>query len=145
MGPLFFVVLNAGWGVRDALVEGKRGSFLSVIVHSVRNNIVPHTATPCCLISARADIAIPSMGVKYIRFQRMGSPNLCPNLPRNLLQRRKFGKGFYSTAPDALTGKICGMLPVHCTMYCVRSEVHTRSAVVRITRKHGLVQARGVR
>ena len=41
----FFVVLNAGLGNRDALVEGKRGSFMSVIVHSVHNNIVPHIAT----------------------------------------------------------------------------------------------------
>ena len=28
-GPLFFVVLNAGLGVRDALVVGKRGPFIS--------------------------------------------------------------------------------------------------------------------
>ena len=46
----FFVVLNAGLGVFDALVEGKKGSFIiSVIVHSVHNNIVPHVATPCGL------------------------------------------------------------------------------------------------
>jgi hypothetical protein len=49
LGPLFFVVLNAGLGVCDAFVEGKRGSFMSVIVHSVHNNIVPHIATPCDL------------------------------------------------------------------------------------------------
>jgi hypothetical protein len=28
LGPLFFVVLNAGLGVHDALVEGKMGSFI---------------------------------------------------------------------------------------------------------------------
>ena len=49
LGLLSFVVLNAGLGVCDALVEGKRGLFMSVIVHSVHNNIVPHSATPCCL------------------------------------------------------------------------------------------------
>ena len=49
LGPLFCVVLDAGLGVCDALVEGKRGSFMSVIVHSVHNNIVPHIATPCSL------------------------------------------------------------------------------------------------
>ena len=41
LGPLFFVC--------DALVEGKRGSFMSMIVHYVHNNIVPHIATPCYL------------------------------------------------------------------------------------------------
>ena len=34
-GTAVFVVLNAGLGVCDALVEGKMGSFMSVIVHSV--------------------------------------------------------------------------------------------------------------
>ena len=48
LGPLCFVVLDAGLGVCDALVE-RGGSFMSVIVHSVHNNIVPHIATPCCL------------------------------------------------------------------------------------------------
>ena len=48
LGPLFFVVLNGGLGVCDVLLEGKRGSVMSVIVHSVHNNIVPHIATPCC-------------------------------------------------------------------------------------------------
>ena len=48
-GPLFFVLLNAGFGFCDALVEGQGGSFMSVIVHSVHNSIVPHGATPCCL------------------------------------------------------------------------------------------------
>ena len=47
LGPLFFVVLSAGLGVCDALVEGKGGSFVSVIVHSVHNNIVPPIATAC--------------------------------------------------------------------------------------------------
>ena len=41
LGPLFFVVLNAGLGVCDALVEGKGG-----IVRSVHNNIAPRIATP---------------------------------------------------------------------------------------------------
>ena len=49
LGPLFFVVLNGGLGVCDALVEGKRDSFMSVIVHSAHNDILPHLATPCCL------------------------------------------------------------------------------------------------
>ena len=49
-GPLFFVVLNAGLGVCDTLVEGMRGSFTSVIVHSVHHNIVPHITTPCGLV-----------------------------------------------------------------------------------------------
>ena len=46
----FFVVLSAGLGVSDALVEGKGGgSFRSVMVHSVHRNIVPHIATRCGL------------------------------------------------------------------------------------------------
>ena len=46
LGPVFFfVVLNAGLGVCGALVEGKRGSLMSVIVHSVKSNIAPL----CCL------------------------------------------------------------------------------------------------
>ena len=49
LGPLFFVVLNAGLGVCNALVEGKRGSFMSVSVHSVHNTVVPRIATRCCL------------------------------------------------------------------------------------------------
>ena len=49
LGPLFFMVPNAGLGVCDALVEGKRGSFTSVSVHSVNNNVVPRIATRCCL------------------------------------------------------------------------------------------------
>ena len=46
LGPLFFVALIAGL-VCDTLVEGKRGSFMSVVVHYVHTNIVPHIATPC--------------------------------------------------------------------------------------------------
>ena len=46
LGPPFCVVLNAGLGVCDAPVEGKGGSFMSVMVHSVHNNIVPHVAPP---------------------------------------------------------------------------------------------------
>ena len=42
LGPLFVVVLKAGLGVCDALVEGRGGSFMSVIVHSVHHNTVPH-------------------------------------------------------------------------------------------------------
>ena len=49
LGPLFLLVLNAALGACDTLVEGTRGSFMSVIVHSVHYNIVPHIATPCCL------------------------------------------------------------------------------------------------
>ena len=41
--------LNGGLGVCDVLVEGKGGSVMSVIVHSVHNNAVPHVAIPCCL------------------------------------------------------------------------------------------------
>ena len=36
-------------GVCRAFVQGKRGSFMSVMVHSVHNNIVLHIGTPCCL------------------------------------------------------------------------------------------------
>ena len=46
---MFLAVLNARLGVCDAFVEGKRGSFMLMIVHSVHNNIVPHMATPFCL------------------------------------------------------------------------------------------------
>ena len=49
LGPLFFVVLDAGLGVCDAFVEGQRGSCMSASLRSVHNNIVPHIATPCCL------------------------------------------------------------------------------------------------
>ena len=42
LGPLFFVVLNTGFGVCDALVEGMRGSFMSVIVHSVPTHCTTH-------------------------------------------------------------------------------------------------------
>ena len=45
LGRLFFVVLNAGLGVCDAPVEGKRGSFVSVTVRSVQNNMY-HTWQP---------------------------------------------------------------------------------------------------
>ena len=44
LGPRFFVVLNAGLGVCDALVEGKGGSFMSVIVHFCSSQ---HCATRC--------------------------------------------------------------------------------------------------
>ena len=50
LGPLLFVVLNAGLGVCDAFVEGKGGSVMSVMVQSVHNNIVPHIAAPCGLL-----------------------------------------------------------------------------------------------
>ena len=66
-GRLFFVVLNAGSGICDAFVKGKRGSFMSVIKHSVQNYMVPHVATPlpfpawlsrtvlcCCVCRAQA-------------------------------------------------------------------------------------------
>ena len=33
--------------VCEALVEGKWGSLMSMMVHSVHNNIVLHIATPC--------------------------------------------------------------------------------------------------
>ena len=46
LGPLFCVVLNAGLGICGALVEEKRGSSMSVSVHSVHHNIVPHVAAP---------------------------------------------------------------------------------------------------
>ena len=58
VGPLLFAVLNGGWGVCDALVEGKRGPVMSVSVHCVHNNIIPHITTPTrfvwVLISAMA-------------------------------------------------------------------------------------------
>ena len=50
LGPLFLVVLNAGLSVYDAFVDRKGGSFKSVILHSVHNNIVPHIATQCGLL-----------------------------------------------------------------------------------------------
>ena len=43
------VVSNVRLGVLEAAVEGKRGSFMSVSVHSVHNNILPHIATQRCL------------------------------------------------------------------------------------------------
>ena len=51
LGPLFFVVLffvvlHAGLGICDVLAKGKRGSFMSVITHSVHKNMVSHIATP---------------------------------------------------------------------------------------------------
>ena len=49
LGHLFFEVLNAGLGVCDAMAEGKGGSFVSVMVHSIDNNIIPHIAAPRCL------------------------------------------------------------------------------------------------
>ena len=48
-GTTVFLVQNGGLGVCRALEEGKRGSVMSVMVHSVHNNIVPHIATPSCL------------------------------------------------------------------------------------------------
>ena len=47
--PLFCVVLDAGLGVCDALVEGKGGSFMSVMVRSVHHHSAPHITTPCGL------------------------------------------------------------------------------------------------
>ena len=35
--------------VCEAVVNGKRGSFLPVIVVSIHNNILSHIATQCCL------------------------------------------------------------------------------------------------
>ena len=49
LGPLFLWSRKEGLGVCRALVQGKRGSSMSVMVHSVHNNIVLHIATPCCL------------------------------------------------------------------------------------------------
>ena len=49
VGTAVFVVQNGGLGVCRAFVQGKRGSFMSVMVHSVHNNIVLHIAIPCCL------------------------------------------------------------------------------------------------
>ena len=49
-GPLFFVVPNAGLGVCDALVEGKRGSFMSVIVHSVHQQHCTTHHNPTLLV-----------------------------------------------------------------------------------------------
>ena len=43
------MVLNAGLGVCDAVVEGKGGSFMSVMVHSVHDHSVPRIATRCGL------------------------------------------------------------------------------------------------
>ena len=58
------MVLNAGLGVCDALVEGRRGSFTSVMVHSVHNNIVPHIATPSglfgCDVRPRLTLLFPA-------------------------------------------------------------------------------------
>ena len=48
-GTAVFVVQNGGLGVCRAFVQGKRGSVMSVMVHSVHNNIVLHIGTPCCL------------------------------------------------------------------------------------------------
>ena len=44
-----FVVSDVRLGVREVGVETKRGSFMSVIVYSVHNNILPAIATQCCL------------------------------------------------------------------------------------------------
>ena len=49
LGPLFSWSRKEGLGVCRALVQGKRGSVMFVMVHSLHNNIVPHIATPCCL------------------------------------------------------------------------------------------------
>ena len=43
------MVLNAGLGVCDALADGKGGSFMSVMVHSVHDHSVPRIATRCGL------------------------------------------------------------------------------------------------
>ena len=48
LGLLLFVVVNGGFGVCEALVEGKRGSVMFVIVHSAHNSTVLHIAIPCC-------------------------------------------------------------------------------------------------
>ena len=49
LGPLCSWSRKEGLGVCRALVQGKRGSVMFVMVHSLHNNIVPHIATPCCL------------------------------------------------------------------------------------------------
>ena len=48
LGPLF-LVQNGGLGVCRVFVQGKRGSFMSVMVHFLHNNIALHIGTPCCL------------------------------------------------------------------------------------------------
>ena len=63
--------------------------------------------------------------------------------------RHEVGKTFYSMAFDAPrrrlgAHRIFGMLLVHCTMLCVRSEVCACLAAVCVAHKHGLVSAQGV-
>ena len=48
LGPLSLWSRKEGLGVCRALVQGKRGPVMFVIVHSLHNNFVPHIATPCC-------------------------------------------------------------------------------------------------
>ena len=42
-----FVVPHVSLGVCEVVVEGKRGSFMSVTLYCVHDNIVPHIATQC--------------------------------------------------------------------------------------------------
>ena len=90
---------------------------MSVIVHSVHNNIVPHIATPCCLFCCDCQpwltllcpqpAQTPAPKGKHVQLFKM---------------RQKVGKGFYSTAPDAPDGEygqaIFRKLLVRCTMLC---------------------------
>ena len=46
LGPLFCVVPNGGLGVSYALVQGKGGSVMSAIVHSVHSDGVPRMGNP---------------------------------------------------------------------------------------------------
>ena len=62
-GTAVFVALNGGLDVCDALVPGRRGSVMSVSVHSVHHSIVPHTATARFVwmgIAAMTSFVIPS-------------------------------------------------------------------------------------
>ena len=44
-GTAVFVVLNVRLDVREVVMEGKRDSIMSVMIHSVHNNILPPFAT----------------------------------------------------------------------------------------------------
>ena len=83
------MVLNAGLGVRDALVEGKGGSFVSVMVRSAHHNIVPHITAPRglfgCDVRAMADVAIPGVAVTC------GALLSCVSRARTALSKRAGG------------------------------------------------------
>ena len=80
------------------------------IVHYVHDNIVPQIANPCCLFWCDFQPWLPHMwALTHAQCKPVPQPTATPApkpAPKGkhiqlFKMRRRVGKGFYSTAPDA--------------------------------------------